>query len=117
MIWELLLWLALWLARHALQHPGDVLIASLAFAVVHATVNRDVLRPRFLVRRAVWQTLRVTRAIYSLVVATACVIVAAACSLVTGQWQQLMIAAVVTFMAAARYKLLSVRPQPASRGY
>ena len=108
MIWELLLLLVLWLARHALQHPSDVLIASLAFAVVHATVNRDVLQPGLLGPGALWQTLRVTRAVYSLVIAIACVVVGAACSLVTRQWQQLMVAIAATVVAAVRYKLMSV---------
>ena len=109
MIWEILVWLSV----YALQHDAEVWAAAfgggLVFLLVYLNTNEHT--PNAVpLKQALWRAFKVTRALHSLIVVAALVIVTSTWMLLVGLWKEWLAAIAVT---TALWRCLPVkRRQP-----
>ena len=112
MIWEILLWLALW----ALVYEVQVLTAILAICFGYEVVGREPGGERVPLRLAMWRALRYASVAGALVAVASRVVVGSALSFVSGQLGDLLLLVVACVTAGAVWRLSRTKRQRRGNG-
>ena len=112
MIWEILLWLAVYVLHHSTEVWTAALGCGLIFLIERLNAEKNASRT-LPMKQALWQALQVARALHRLFITAAFVIVNSACMLLVGWWKEWMVSVAVATAAATVWRRLPIsRRQP-----